>query len=33
MHVVGKIKPAILKAASHSPLTFYKKRPMAKGVH
>ena len=33
MHVVGKIKPAILKAASHSPLTFYKKRPMATGVH
>ena len=33
MHVVGKIKPAVLKAASHSPLTFYKKRPSAIGMH
>jgi putative protease len=33
MHVVGKIKPAVLKAASHSPLTFYKKRPTAIGMH
>ena len=33
MHVVGKIKPAVLKAASHSPLTFYKKRPSATGMH
>ncbi len=33
MHVVGKIKPAVLKAASHSPLTFYKKRPTAIGRH
>ena len=33
MHVVGKIKPSVLKAAAHSPLTFYKKRPTATGVH
>ena len=33
MHVVGKIKPAVLKAAAHSPLTFYKKRPTAAGLH
>ena len=32
MHVVGKMKRAVLQAASESPLTFYKKRP-AQGVH
>jgi hypothetical protein len=32
MHVVAKIKPAVLKAATDSPLTFYKKRPAATGV-
>ena len=33
MHVMGKIKPSVLKAASVSPLRFYKTRPDAKGAH
>jgi 23S rRNA 5-hydroxycytidine C2501 synthase len=33
MHVMGKIKPSVLKAASVSPVTFYKTRPDAKGAH
>ena len=33
MHVMGKIKPSVLKAASASPLRFYKTRPDAKGAH
>jgi 23S rRNA 5-hydroxycytidine C2501 synthase len=33
MHVVGKIKPSVLKSATHSPLTFFKKRPAAAGLH
>jgi putative protease len=32
MHVVGKIKRAVLNAAKESPLTFYKQRPQ-QGVH
>jgi putative protease len=33
MHVMGKIKQSVLKAASESPLRFYKTRPDAKGAH
>ncbi len=33
MHVMGKIKHSVLKAASASPVTFYKTRPDAKGAH
>ena len=33
MHVMGKIKQSVLKAASTSPVTFYKTRPDAKGAH
>ena len=33
MHVMGKIKPSVLQAASASPLRFYKTRPDAKGAH
>ena len=33
MHVMGKIKPSVLKAAADSPVTFYKSRPDAKGAH
>jgi len=33
MHVMGKIKPSILKAATASPVTFYKNRADAKGAH
>ena len=33
MHVMGKIKQSVLKAAAASPITFYKTRPDAKGAH
>ena len=33
MHVMGKIKPSVLKAALASPVTFYKTRSDAKGAH
>ena len=33
MHVMGKIKPSVLKAAATSPITFYKNRSDAKGAH
>lgn len=33
MHVMGKIKQSVLKAASESPLRFYKTRADAKGAH
>ena len=33
MHVMGKIKQSVLKAAAASPVTFYKTRPDAKGAH
>jgi collagenase-like PrtC family protease len=33
MHVMGKIKQSVLKAAATSPVTFYKTRPDAKGAH
>ena len=33
MHVMGKIKQSVLKAARASPVTFYKTRPDAKGAH
>ena len=33
MHVMGKIKPSVLRAAATSPVTFYKTRPDAKGAH
>ena len=33
MHVMGKIKQSVLKAAAESPLQFYKTRPDAKGAH
>jgi 23S rRNA 5-hydroxycytidine C2501 synthase len=29
MHVVGKMKPGVLKATKTSPLTFYRTRPTA----
>ena len=32
MHVVGKMKPAVLKAAQSSPLKFYRTRPVT-GLH
>ena len=33
MHVIGKIKQSVLKAAKESPLRFYKNKPDAKGAH
>ncbi len=33
MHVMGKIKQSVLKAAASSPVTFYKSRADAKGAH
>ena len=33
MHVMGKIKQSVLKAAAASPITFYKSRADAKGAH
>ena len=33
MHVMGKIKPSVLKAAAASPVTFYQSRADAKGAH
>jgi putative protease len=33
MHVMGKIKQSVLKAAAASPVTFYKSRADAKGAH
>ena len=33
MHVMGKIKQSVLKAAAASPVTFYKTRPDAKSAH
>jgi len=33
MHVVGRIKPSVMKAAAHSPITFHRTRPTARGPH
>ena len=33
MQVVGQLKPAVAQAAVASPLTFYRTRPTAQGLH